>query len=263
MPENNPTACLLVIGNEVLSGRTQDANIRFLASGLGDGIPLREVRVIPDVPGHHHRHGQRSAGEIRLRVHHRRHRPDARRHHQRMRRRGVRRAMGAASRSVGAHGAQLQTGRVQRRPPAHGDDAARCDVDRQCDVGGAGFPDRQCLRDGGVPRVMQSMFEWLAPRLQGGAPIVSRAVHVDRPAGGHHRRAAGRGAGEVSPISISAAIRSIGPSGNGVSIVAKGTDAAAAEAAIGGGDGDHHRASARRRYRVSRRVATISPSISH
>ena len=47
----NPTACLLVIGNEVLSGRTQDANIRFLAKGLGEiGIPLREVRVIPDVP---------------------------------------------------------------------------------------------------------------------------------------------------------------------------------------------------------------------
>ena len=33
MPAKNPTACLLVIGNEVLSGRTQDANIRFLATG--------------------------------------------------------------------------------------------------------------------------------------------------------------------------------------------------------------------------------------
>jgi molybdopterin-biosynthesis enzyme MoeA-like protein len=46
----NPTACILVIGNEVLSGRTQDANIRFLAQRLGDiGIPVREVRIIPDV----------------------------------------------------------------------------------------------------------------------------------------------------------------------------------------------------------------------
>ena len=46
----NPTACLLVIGNEVLSGRTQDLNIKFLATGLGAiGIPLREVRVIPDI----------------------------------------------------------------------------------------------------------------------------------------------------------------------------------------------------------------------
>jgi len=50
MTTKNPTACLLVIGNEVLSGRTQDANIRYLASKLGElGIPLREVRVIPDI----------------------------------------------------------------------------------------------------------------------------------------------------------------------------------------------------------------------
>ena len=38
----NPTACLLVIGNEVLSGRTPDANIVVIARGLGEiGIPLR------------------------------------------------------------------------------------------------------------------------------------------------------------------------------------------------------------------------------
>src|SRR4051794_2342271 len=50
MPETNPTACLLVIGNEVLSGRTHDANIQYIATRLGEiGIPLREVRVIPDV----------------------------------------------------------------------------------------------------------------------------------------------------------------------------------------------------------------------
>ena len=48
---NNPTACLLVIGNEVLSGRTRDANLQYLATRLGEiGIPLREARVIPDVP---------------------------------------------------------------------------------------------------------------------------------------------------------------------------------------------------------------------
>ena len=50
MATANPTACLLVIGNEVLSGRTQDLNIKFLATELGAiGIPVREVRVIPDV----------------------------------------------------------------------------------------------------------------------------------------------------------------------------------------------------------------------
>lgn len=46
----NPTAALIVIGNEILSGRTRDANIQFLATALGRiGIPLREVRVIPDI----------------------------------------------------------------------------------------------------------------------------------------------------------------------------------------------------------------------
>ena len=45
------TACLLVIGNEILSGRTQDANLNYLAKGLNEvGVRLREARVIPDVP---------------------------------------------------------------------------------------------------------------------------------------------------------------------------------------------------------------------
>ena len=43
------TACALIIGNEILSGRTPDANLAFLAQGLGEaGIRLREARVIPD-----------------------------------------------------------------------------------------------------------------------------------------------------------------------------------------------------------------------
>ncbi|MCE2923544.1 MAG: competence/damage-inducible protein A, partial [Roseomonas sp.] len=47
----NPTACLLIIGNEVLSGRTRDANLQFLATRLGEiGIPMKEVRVNTDVP---------------------------------------------------------------------------------------------------------------------------------------------------------------------------------------------------------------------
>jgi molybdenum cofactor synthesis domain-containing protein len=43
------TACVLIIGNEILSGRTQDANLSFLAHGLNAvGVRLREARVIPD-----------------------------------------------------------------------------------------------------------------------------------------------------------------------------------------------------------------------
>jgi molybdenum cofactor synthesis domain-containing protein len=44
------TAALLVIGDEILSGRTKDKNIGYLAEYLtGIGIDLREVRVVPDV----------------------------------------------------------------------------------------------------------------------------------------------------------------------------------------------------------------------
>jgi molybdenum cofactor synthesis domain-containing protein len=43
------TAALVVIGDEILSGRTQDKNIAQLATWLNEqGIRLREVRVVPD-----------------------------------------------------------------------------------------------------------------------------------------------------------------------------------------------------------------------
>lgn len=44
------TAGFIMIGDEILSGRTQDKNLNFLAKNLtAFGITLREVRVIPDV----------------------------------------------------------------------------------------------------------------------------------------------------------------------------------------------------------------------
>ena len=50
MAEDKVTAALLVIGDEILSGRTKDKNIGYVAEYLtGLGIDLREVRVVPDV----------------------------------------------------------------------------------------------------------------------------------------------------------------------------------------------------------------------
>jgi len=47
----NPTAAMLVIGDEILSGRTRDANMHHLAQALtGHGIDLREARVVSDDP---------------------------------------------------------------------------------------------------------------------------------------------------------------------------------------------------------------------
>jgi molybdenum cofactor synthesis domain-containing protein len=46
-----PTAAVLIIGNEILSGKTQDANLKFLGESLAAlGILLCEARVIRDVP---------------------------------------------------------------------------------------------------------------------------------------------------------------------------------------------------------------------
>jgi len=45
----NPTAAMLVIGDEILSGRTRDANMYYLAGELAKvGIDLKEVRVVSD-----------------------------------------------------------------------------------------------------------------------------------------------------------------------------------------------------------------------
>jgi molybdenum cofactor synthesis domain-containing protein len=44
------TAALIVIGDEILSGRTQDKNVSALAKWLNvQGIRLAEVRIVPDV----------------------------------------------------------------------------------------------------------------------------------------------------------------------------------------------------------------------
>lgn len=49
MALKSPHAAVLIIGNEILSGRTQDVNIQHLAEKLGlRGIALAEVRIVRD-----------------------------------------------------------------------------------------------------------------------------------------------------------------------------------------------------------------------
>ena len=50
MDDQAVTACVLIIGNEILSGRTQDVNLNHIALTLGGwGIQVREARVVPDI----------------------------------------------------------------------------------------------------------------------------------------------------------------------------------------------------------------------
>ena len=49
MQSDNPTAAILVIGDEILSGRTREGNAHHLAGALSAaGIDLREIRVVAD-----------------------------------------------------------------------------------------------------------------------------------------------------------------------------------------------------------------------
>ena len=52
MQSDNPTAAILLIGDEILSGRTRDLNAHHLAGVLNAvGIDLREIRVVADDQG--------------------------------------------------------------------------------------------------------------------------------------------------------------------------------------------------------------------
>jgi molybdopterin-biosynthesis enzyme MoeA-like protein len=82
----------------------------------------------------------------------------------------------------------------------------------------------------GVPRIMQAMFECLVPRLEGGAPVVSRAVYAIG-------LMEGAIAADLEAVQKRHPELDVGSypfaraTGNGVAIVSKGTDAADAEAA--------------------------------
>lgn len=50
MADQSPTAAVLLIGDEILSGRTKDKNLGFIADYLTVlGIDLKEARIVPDI----------------------------------------------------------------------------------------------------------------------------------------------------------------------------------------------------------------------
>ena len=232
MPANNPTACLLVIGNEVLSGRTQDANIRFLAVKLGElGIPLREVRVIPDIA----QTIVDTVNEVRTKFTYVFTTGGIGPTHDDITSECIAAAFGvpwephpvafkrmeAAYRPGEFNAARQRMGTMPRGAQL---------IDNAMSVA-PGFQMENVFVMAGVPRVMQSMFEWLAPRLEGGEKIESRSVY-----------ALGLPEGVIAEglTAIQARYPDIDlgsypfyrPSGNGVTLVAKGTSAVDAEAVI-------------------------------
>ena len=232
MTTRNPTACLLVIGNEVLSGRTRDANIQFIATKLGEiGMPLREVRVIPDVPetiiG--------TVNECRAKYDHVFTTGGIGPTHDDITSECI-----AAAFGLPWEPHPVAWERMERAFPPGGFNEARQRmatmprgaelIDNAISVA-PGFTIGNVHVMAGVPRIMQSMMDTLLPRLPHGTPIASRAVHALGLSEG--LIAAGLQAVQQRyPQLDLGSYPFYRPTGNGVAIVAKGPDATAAEAAI-------------------------------
>ncbi len=179
----NPTAAMLVIGDEILSGRTRDSNMNHLAKALTEhGIALQEARMISDDHGVIVRHVQEMA--------------DAYDHvftsggigptHDDITAEAVADAMGAAcgvrddARAIlQAHydrqGQKLNEARLRMaRIP---DGAALIDNPVSA---APGFTLGNVHVMAGVPTIFEAMLTGLLPTLTGGAPMVSQSLRVDR-----------------------------------------------------------------------------------
>lgn len=182
----NPTAAMLVIGDEILSGRTRDANMFHLAGKLtGIGVDLRETRVVADEPddiiaavkalskqydtvftsgGIGPTHDDITADCI------------AAAFNRSIDVREDARALLAAH--YAKNGAVLNEARLRMaRIP---DGAAL--IDNPVSVA-PGFTVENVHVMAGVPAVFQAMVETVLPSLTGGAPILSRSVQVMRAEG--------------------------------------------------------------------------------
>jgi molybdenum cofactor synthesis domain-containing protein len=231
MTTPSPIACLLVIGNEVLSGRTQDANIRFLATRLGEiGIPLREVRVIPDV----RETIIATVNEVRATFDHVFTTGGIGPTHDDITSECVAAAFGVPWEPHAEAWARLERhykpgdfNAARQRMATMPRGAAL--IDNPISVA-PGFTIGNVHVMAGVPRIMQSMFEALAPSLQGGPPVASRTVHAD----GVMEGRIAEGLADIQKRWPSLDIGSYPyyrMGGGGVALVAKGTDTEAVEEA--------------------------------
>lgn len=182
----NPTAAMLVIGDEILSGRTRDANMHHLAGQLTDkGITLAEVRIVPD------EHATIVAALNALR--------GAYTHvftsggigptHDDITADAVAAAFGApidvrddARALLEAHykrnGGELNEARLRMARIPDGAALIENPVSTA-----PGFSLGNVHVMAGVPAVFQAMVASVLPGLTGGDPVVSRSVRVDRPEG--------------------------------------------------------------------------------
>ena len=225
MSEKTVTACLLIIGNEILSGRTTDANLPYLAKRLNElGIRLKEVRVVSDSESAI----VKAVNETRAEYDYIFTTGGIGPTHDDITSGCVAKAFGVA---LERHPEAVA--RLERHYPPGSLNEARLRM-AEIPVGGTlidnpvstapGFRIGNVHVMAGVPRIMQAMFEGIAHSLVGGKPALSRSVSCTLGEG-----ILAKGLGEIQARHPSFDIGSypyyrVG--GFGVSLVARGTDAA-------------------------------------
>ncbi|HKF74415.1 MAG TPA: competence/damage-inducible protein A [Stellaceae bacterium] len=177
--EPTVTACVLIIGNEILSGRTQDANLSYLAKGLNEaGVRLREARVIPDVADTI----VATVNEVRGRYDYVITTGGIGPTHDDITSECVARAFGVplilhegAKRILEARyrerGLELNEARLRMAHVPKGATLVLNSVS-----GAPGFRMGNVFVLAGVPQIMQAMFEGVKGELRGGRPVLSRAI---------------------------------------------------------------------------------------
>jgi molybdenum cofactor synthesis domain-containing protein len=181
----NVTACLLIIGNEILSGRTKDANLNFLALELNKlGVRLRECRVIPDVE----ETVVATVNEVRKKFDYVFTTGGIGPTHDDITADCIAKAFGvgisehpeAVARMTKHYGDAALFTPARRRMARIPHGAVL--VDNPVSIA-PGFQMENVFTFAGIPKIMQGMFFAMQHRLVGGAPMISRTVRTNLPEG--------------------------------------------------------------------------------
>lgn len=229
----NPTAAMLVIGDEILSGRTRDSNMHYLAGELTRiGIRLAEARVVADDhaaivaavnalrAGHDHVFTSGGIGPT----------------HDDITADAIAAAFGVAIDHRADALALLQAHydrsglefNAARRRMARIPEGATL-IDNPVSTA-PGFTLGNVHVMAGVPNIFQAMVASVLPKLTGGAPLLSQSLRVNR---GEGEIAAGFGAlaAEFPDLSMGS-YPFIQNGAHGTNLVIRGTDPARLDAAM-------------------------------
>ena len=173
------SAALLIIGNEILSGRTQDANLPYIAEKLNQaGVRLLEARVIPDIETEI----IQAVNELRAKHDYVITTGGIGPTHDDITAESVAKAFGQhliqnpeALRRLQAHyasaGLELTAARLRMaNTPEHAEL-----IDNPISTA-PGFRIENVFVLAGVPKIMQAMLDHVLPQLRGGKPVLSRSV---------------------------------------------------------------------------------------